>query len=171
MKDQPAYPRFTFSINAEIRPAREEDLVAMEWLGLYSAHREIIRAAYAAQERGEALLLIAVSSDFPVAQVWVDLKRAADRGAALVWAVRTFYPLQGHGIGRRMMETAEREIRRRGFERAELGVEKSNKRALRFYLRLGWRTAGERVEKFEVTGSDGRPQTLALDLSIMSKEL
>lgn len=137
-----ALGRVEAKIEAVIRPCTEDDLPALEWMGLYAPHRRIIRETFQAQERGEALMLLAVSSGFPIGQVWIDFARKGANGAVL-WAVRTFYPLQGAGIGRQMVRKAESLLRERGVRRAELEVEHGNHDALRFYQRLGWRIFAE----------------------------
>jgi ribosomal protein S18 acetylase RimI-like enzyme len=162
--------RFTVSVEVEIRPARAEDLPALEWMGLFSAHREIIRGAFRAQEQGDALLLLAIAGGFPVAQVWIDFARKPHRRIATIWAVRTFFPLQGRGIGRQMMLAAEEAIRARGVRRAELEVERDNGYAERFYRRLGWRSAGEQSARF-VRDGGGNPQSAAMELRTLEKDL
>lgn len=133
--------RIEATITATIRPCTEADLPALEWMGLYAPHRRIIRDTFKAQQRGDALMLLAVARGFPVAQVWIDF--SARGRTAVLWAVRTFFPLQRAGIGARMMRAAEEVARRRGFAQAELEVEKGEEEAIAFYRRLGWRTAGE----------------------------
>lgn len=125
-------------ITADVRRARAGDLPALEWMGLYTRHRDVIERAFAAQERGDGLMLLAVSADFPIAQVWIDFLGGSEPDTAMFWAVRTFFPLQRTGIGRRMMEIAEAELRRRGYRSVELEVEGWNAKALGFYERLGW---------------------------------
>ncbi|QQS47103.1 MAG: GNAT family N-acetyltransferase [Acidobacteriota bacterium] len=56
--------------------------------------------------------------------------------AILVIAVNPEF--QGRGIGRSLMEEAEIDARRRGFERMHLGVNPGNAQAIRFYEGLGW---------------------------------
>lgn len=125
-------------ITAEIRLCRESDLSGLEWMGLYAQHRGVIRQTFEAQQRGDALMLLAVSAEFPIAQIWIDLKRTDCPRTAEFWAIRTFWPLQGRGIGRRMLWAAEKVIRNLGYVRAELEVERTNKGAVRFYQNLGW---------------------------------
>jgi ribosomal protein S18 acetylase RimI-like enzyme len=163
--------RFTVSLEVAIRPARAEDLPALEWMGLFSAHREIIRAAFEAQERGDALLLLAIAGGFPVAQVWIDFARRRERRIATIWAVRTFFPLQGRGIGRQMMLAAEEAIRARGIHRAELEVEHGNDHARRFYGRLGWRAASEQSAPLEVSDGGAGPRSVAMELQTLEKDL
>jgi ribosomal protein S18 acetylase RimI-like enzyme len=162
---------FTVSVEVNLRAAVEDDLSSLEWMGLYTPHRGIIRAAYDAQQAGDALLLVAISGGFPVAQVWIDYARKRHEETAVLWAVRTFFPLQGRGIGRRMMAAAEAEIVAHGIGRAELEVERSNKGALRFYKQCGWRMAGQAVERFAVKSEDGGPEDLELAVWLMEKDL
>jgi hypothetical protein len=93
--DQEVLCRKTISVEIVIRPCVEGDLPALEWMGLYTHHRDIIRQAFEAQQRGDALLLLAIAADFPVGQVWIDFARKREDSIAFLWAVRTIYPLQG----------------------------------------------------------------------------
>ena len=163
--------RFTVSVEVSLRAAVEDDLPALEWMGLYTVHRGIIREAYDAQERGDALLLVAIAGGFPVAQVWIDYARKRRENIAVLWAVRTFFPLQGRGIGRRMMAIAEHEIVEHGLRHAQLEVERGNKGALQFYKRCGWKMSGETSEHFAVKDGEGEVQDLALDVWLMEKHL
>lgn len=130
------------TIRATIRPCREEDLPALEWMGLFTRDRHIIRAMFDSQQRGDGLMLMAIAADFPIAQVWIDFARKQDEGVAVFWAVRTFNPLQRAGIGRQMMDAAERVAADRGFRGAELEVDAGNDAALCFYRNLGWCSVG-----------------------------
>jgi ribosomal protein S18 acetylase RimI-like enzyme len=153
MKGSEQFDEMEVTLRATIRACREEDLPALEWMGLYSRHRTIIREAFEAQERGEGLMLLAVSAGFPIAQVWMSFGGSGRIPSAKLWAVRTFFPLQGAGIGMRMMRAAQRILARRGIERAELEVAPRNRKALDFYRGLGWRVAGREEE--EAAGESG----------------
>jgi ribosomal protein S18 acetylase RimI-like enzyme len=135
--------RIRAEIEADIRPAVAADLPALEWMGLFAHHQRLIRETFESQQQGRSLMLLAISAGFPIAQVWIDFAPEQQADTALLWAVRTFHPLQGAGIGRQMMAAAEAELRRRGLTRAELEVERSNAAALRFYQRAGWRIERE----------------------------
>ncbi|WP_274425726.1 GNAT family N-acetyltransferase [Chelativorans sp. YIM 93263] len=138
----PELGRIEATIRAKIRPCQKEDLPALEWMGLYRPDRHIIRETFEMQQRGEALMLLAVSADFPIAQVWIDFARKRAEQVAVLWAIRTFFPLQGAGIGRQMMHAAERVARHRGFHSAQLKVDADNDRASSFYRNRGWRPIG-----------------------------
>jgi ribosomal protein S18 acetylase RimI-like enzyme len=145
------------------RACREEDLPALEWMGLHADARDLIEGTFAAQEKGRALMLIAAAGGFPVAQAWIDF---AERGAPdcpHLWAVRVFWPLQGAGLGSALMAEAERRAAERGAGQLELGVEPGNDAARRFYRRLGYRPMGMRRPR--------RPSAKDPEQVILRKEL
>lgn len=151
MKTERNFDELEVKVRATIRACREDDLPALEWMGLYSRHRGIIRETFEAQQRGDALMLLGVTAGFPIAQVWISFKRCST--LATLWAVRTFHPLQGAGVGKRMMRAAERAIARRGITRAELEVDDDNQEVLGFYRQLGWQVVRRPEER---SGKSGR---------------
>mgnify|MGYP001245891064 CR=1 FL=1 len=167
----PELGRATLSIAMTIRLCVETDLTALEWMGLYAPHRSVIREAFAAQQRGDGLMLLGIAAGFPVGQVWIDLARKRAEGVAVLWAVRTFHALHGAGIGRHLMSTAERLLRERGIPRAELVVERSNESARSFYERLGWRVVGPVSETFRFVTPDGQAVEERMDAWLMEKAL
>ena len=126
------------TIRAEVRPCREEDLRALEWMGLFGRDRQIIEGAFEQQQRGGGVMLIADAGGFPIAKVWIDFERHPSEEVAVLWAIRTFHPLRRAGIGPQMMAAAEKVLRRRGVRVAELEVDHGNEKACRFYRRLVW---------------------------------
>lgn len=155
-----------------IRACTESDLCKLEWGGLFTSHREILRSAFRRQrERGDVAMLVADRDGLPVGQVWIDFARFAPDGAAYVWAVRVHPDLQGSGIGTLMMLAAEDVSRRRPMARAHLMVERHNERALRFYERLGYTPIGDLVERFEYTTPEGQAVAVDLDEIVMGKRL
>jgi ribosomal protein S18 acetylase RimI-like enzyme len=166
---KPARERFTLRAEIAIRPCERGDLPGLEWYGLFSAHREVFRDAFARQERGEDLMLLAVLNGFPVGQTWIDLARRRAESAGLLWAVRVYPFLQGMGIGTRLLRAAEEALRARDYEWAEIGVEKSNPRARRLYERQGYRIVGELREEFRFTRPDGEAASEALEEWVLRK--
>ena len=55
----------------------------------------------------------------------------------------------GHGVGRSLLEQAERSLRDAGFEAALLWVLEGNARAIRFYERAGWQRSGRKTDTFQ----------------------
>ncbi len=162
---------FRVVVEVGIRPAVAGDLPALEWMGLFARHRPTIDKAFAAQEQGDGLMLLAVAAGFPVGQAWLDFRRARGRQAAILWAVRTFPPLQGAGIGTRLVHRAEVEAGARGLRRAELVVEHGNDPARRFYERLGWRVEAPAHEAVSYLRDDGSEAREPLEGWRMAKDL
>lgn len=154
----------------EFRLCVEDDLPALEWMGLHTREREIIRSTFDAQERGDSLMLLAVAGGFPVGQVWLDFARSGGAKRPLLWAIRVFPPLQGRGIGSALMRRAEALAKARGAEEVELGVECDNEGARRFYERLGYEPAGCANEEVSFM-FEGRPMQMSVDQQLMRKRL
>jgi GNAT superfamily N-acetyltransferase len=127
---------------ARIRRCTAEDLAPLEWFGMFTPHREIIHATWAAQQRGDALMLVLELNRFPVGQVWLNLARARDRGIGLIWALRVLPLLQSLGLGRRLLQAAETELWERGYDWAELGIDRDNPRTQQFYEHAGYMETG-----------------------------
>ena len=163
--------RFSVSLEVTIRRAGEADLRQLEWFGAFTHHRQIIRDAFEAQGRGEAVMLLADVRGFPVGQAWLELAPKPDSATPAVWAVRVIEPLQGLGIGERLMAAVEAAALALGQAELELAVEKHNPRARRFYERLGWRVRRERREAYGYVPPDGAPAAHALDEWVLGKRL
>jgi ribosomal protein S18 acetylase RimI-like enzyme len=79
--------------------------------------------------------------------------------------------LQNRGIGARLMAAAEQPLREQGYTGVELGVEKDNPGARRFYERLGYRLAGVAHGEYQYTTPGGAAATMPIDEWILRKEL
>jgi ribosomal protein S18 acetylase RimI-like enzyme len=163
--------RVVLPLEVTIRECARDDLPGLEWWGMFSHHREIIEDAFARQERGENLMLIAFANGSPVGQAWIELAVRADEGAGLLWAVRVHPVLQGLGLGARLLEAAERALRERGFAWAEIGVEKDNPRARALYERVGYRLHRELREEYGYTPPGGQPVRHVIDQWMLRKDL
>jgi ribosomal protein S18 acetylase RimI-like enzyme len=116
-------------------------------------------------------MLVADARDFPIGQAWLDLVRSRHDRTGVVWAVRVFPAFQRMGIGACLMKAAESVLRAEGFERAQLGVERSNPRAARFYERLGYTVTGQVIEEHRYTTPDGDEVVRKVDQWVMRKDL
>lgn len=162
---------FTMPVRIMIRPCVEADLPNLEWFGMFTEHREIIRQAFGRQAAGETAMLVAEANGFPIGQVWIDYARKPEEGCALLWAMRVMPPFQRTGIGARLVGAAERDIRRRAVRWAEVGVERHNAEARRFYERLGYRLIGTMSDSYSYTTPDGVRMTVPLDEWVFRKEV
>ena len=153
-------------VEITFRLAREDDLPALEWMGLFTRHREIIARTYRTQQRGDAAMLLGIGGDFPLGQAWIDFQSEHPR----VWALRVFPPLQGAGLGTRLMKEAENHAASRGAEAVEVGVEHHNPRARALYQRLGYRPVGEEVEQVRYE-FEGEQAEMTVEQVILRKEV
>lgn len=149
-----------------IRLGIASDIRKLEWNGAFTTHRAIIEQAFAAQAAGEGLVLIADLDAFPVGQLWV---RFAGACVPRFWALRVMPVHQGAGLGSRLLDYGEAELARRGFETWEIGAEKSNLAALRFYRSRGYAIAYEQIETYSYAAPSGEPREGRADQWICRK--
>jgi GNAT superfamily N-acetyltransferase len=163
--------RFTAEIAIVVRACEERDLAALEWHGAFTTHRSFMHEQFERQQRGESVMLVADHDGFPLGQIWIDLVQRAAESTAVLWALRVLEPVQSAGIGRRLLAAAERVAHDAGFEVAEIGVERDNPRARRWYERSGYAcTRGEVTEQTYVA-PDGTSSRHVFDQTILQKAL
>jgi GNAT superfamily N-acetyltransferase len=162
--------RFQITLPVEIRRCAESDLPLLEWFGMFTPHREIIRATFDRQGRGEELMLVADVNGFPAGQIWIDLAKKKERLTGILWAVRVFPIFQGHRLGVRLVRAAESALRRRGFTAAELGVETDSDTG-GFYERLGYRPVGTLTEECCYSTPSGEEIRVHIDQIVYRKSL
>lgn len=165
------FHRYILHLDVVVRTTHEEDLALLEWFGMFTPHRELIREAFERQERGEVVMLVAEVNGFPAGQAWVDLERSADVSAGYIWAMRVLPMLQRKGVGTRLLEAVEEAIAARGLRQAEIGVEKDNTGALRLYERAGYRVVNELHETYEFLTPEGALVRVPVDQWILRKVL
>jgi ribosomal protein S18 acetylase RimI-like enzyme len=163
--------RHPLDLEVVIRSSREEDLPLLEWFGMFTSHRQLIRDAFERQQQGEVVMLLAELDGFPAGQAWVDFTRHAATSAGRIWALRVMPPLHGRGIGTRLLAAAETMIRARGLAAAEIGVEKDNPGARRLYERVGYRIARDEYLEYDYTTPDGARECVPVDQWILRKAL
>jgi GNAT superfamily N-acetyltransferase len=169
--DNAAADHSTASSEIIIRRANPHDLPLLEWFGSFRHHRSIIRETYDLQCNGQAIMFLAAVGAFPVGQAWLDLRHRPRAIGPKVWAVRVIQPMQAAGIGARLMRCVERVAGSLGQSQLELGVEKYNRNARRFYEHLDWKIARELKESYDYTTPDGVAVTQTIDEWIMVKRL
>lgn len=154
-----------------LRACEESDLAALEWFGMFTPHRSMLRDAWRRHCAGKNLCYVVDYAGFPIAQAWVDLERPREPNTAMLWAVRVFPLFQGQGVGRFMLQEIERDVASRGVAGLWLGVEKHNTRARAFYARLGYREAGELCERERYQLPSGQWVEQTFDQYVMHKAL
>lgn len=136
--------RFDLSpTQGEIRPARETDLLDLEWHGGADL-RGFYREAWDNHNAGAITMLVADFNDFPI-------------GLALIyWRGKTNHPhipdlqslrvmplFRGMGIGSFLLREVEEQVRASGHEQVSLSVGVDNPRARTLYERQEYCSLGE----------------------------
>ncbi len=144
-----------------IRNARAVDLPALEWEGEYAHFRRVYADAFERSQTGRAVIWVA---DFPtigiIGQAFVqlicdrpELADGATRG--YIYAVRVRPEYRSRGVGTRLLNSAEADLRSRGYARVTLNVTRENERAKILYLRLGYIVVAPEPGKWSFPDQNG----------------
>jgi len=122
-----------------------EDLPSLEWDGEFTHFRRLYRETFRSTSLGRALMWVA---DLPftgiIGQVFVQLtsgRRELADGTlrAYFYGFRVKMPYRNLGVGSRLLETVEKDLKHRKYRWVTLNVARENPDACRFYERHGYR--------------------------------
>jgi ribosomal protein S18 acetylase RimI-like enzyme len=145
-----------------IRTIESEDLSDLEWDGEYTHFRRMFADAYKSQKQGHSVLW---AGELPgigiIGQAFVQLissrlELADGHMRAYIYSVRVRLPYRNSGVGKKIMDTAEEDLRQRGFSYVTLNVSKENLDAQRFYERLGYNTIAEEAGNWSYLDHRGK---------------
>lgn len=128
-----------------IRQALAKDLPGLEWDGEFKHFRRVYADAYRRSQQGLSLMWVAVLEPVGiVGQVFIQLvcdrvELADGRQRAYLYSFRVRPPYRSAGLGGRIMDVVEDDLRRRNFQYITLNVAKDNPRAEQLYARRGYR--------------------------------
>jgi ribosomal protein S18 acetylase RimI-like enzyme len=157
-----------------IRPARAEDLPALEWEGEYQRFRLVYRRAFADSLRGRRVLLVAEVEGKVVGQIFLQVDSAlagGDGRSAYLYALRVRPEFRNRGIGTELVREAEAILRQRGFTRALISVARDNDAARRLYERLGYEIFGEDPGNWSFFDEQGQEQQVHEPAFLLDKML
>jgi ribosomal protein S18 acetylase RimI-like enzyme len=159
-----------------IRPLAAADLPQLEWDGVYTHQRPVFERTFAEVARGTRLMLVAVSGENVIGQVFVQLRssepefaEASKRG--YLYSLRVRPEWRGHGIGSQLVAAAEAELVARGYHEAAISTAKDNVGARRLYERLGYRVFKEDPGEWWFTDVNGVLQHVEEPCWVMEKAL
>lgn len=160
-----------------IRPLLNTDLPALEWDGEYLHFRNVFADVYKKVEKGTVKAWVAVSQDGRmIGQVFLQLsserRELADgwnRGYLYSLRVRPFR--QNQGVGSRLMDVVEDDLRKIGFTRVTLNVARDNQGAIRLYSRLGYQIVAEEPGVWSYPDHEGVWRTVTEPSWRMEKRL
>jgi ribosomal protein S18 acetylase RimI-like enzyme len=163
------------ALAVRIRQARPEDLPALEWGGEYRRFRRVYRQALAEARAGRRLILLAEVGGAVVGQVLAQLSPPDAGGAASpsahLHALRVMPDYRNQGLGTRLLDQAEAELRRRGYRRVSIAAGINNAAARRLYERLGYAVVRSDPGEWSYVDEQGRTRVEAEPAYIMQKEL
>ncbi len=134
----------TWLSQVNIRNVTEADLPALEWEGEFKHFRQVYANAYKRSQRGLSVLwVLELPGKGIIGQVFVQLtcdrQELADGiERAYFYAFRVRPEYRSTGLGSLLLETLEKDLFWRGFQRVTLNVAKENTRAQEFYERHGY---------------------------------
>lgn len=127
-----------------IRRARETDLQALEWDGVYSHFRVVYRNTFERAMMGQAVLWVAeCDGEGIIGQVFIQLEcdrpeLANGKTLAYMFSFRIKPEYRGQGLGSRILEIIETDLQKRGFQYLTLNVAKENTQAISLYEKHGY---------------------------------
>jgi ribosomal protein S18 acetylase RimI-like enzyme len=148
----------------------DADIPNIAWSGgplhIKSVIRELGRVRVT---RDAEYLAVRTADGQPIAIGAIDY--GIDPAAGFLNQLSTHESLRGLGIGRLLIEEAERRIMRRGLQWARLAVEKTNQRAESLYRRLGYHRYSAGIQSWPELGSDGREFIYRTEVFLLEKQL
>lgn len=134
----------SFIDQVQIRTVTNQDLPDLEWDGEYTHFRRLYAQSFHRAQEGHAVLWIANLPDIKVVgQLFVQLdshrnELADGHQRAYIYGFRVRPRYRGMGIGTMLIQTAEIDLKERGFLWVSLNVGRDNPRAQKLYERLGY---------------------------------
>lgn len=163
-------------LDVVIRRATADDIRKLEWGGEFWRLRGHFENAYAEQQAGRRLLLVADLKGYPVGRLFLQIARGnplfADGSTrAYLYALHVMEPLRGSGIGTALVDAAEALLRDLGFQWVTIAVEKTNEGALRLYRRLGYEVFRDDPGRWSYTDPAGETHHVEEPTWVMRKRL
>jgi ribosomal protein S18 acetylase RimI-like enzyme len=136
--------KLSLSVEISLRLARRSDLPKLEWYGQYSHFRAVYRRTFQEMQQGNRLMIIADCQDFPIGQVFVQLRsqerHIAQEGLrAYLYSLRVMEMFRGLGIGSRLIHEAEAIVTSMNYTWVTIAAAKTNSKARKLYERMGYR--------------------------------
>lgn len=167
-----------FSINLDIqfRMARQDDLPKLEWYGQYTHFRALYRRAYNDQLSGKRVMLIADCADFPIGQLFINLKddstfAKSSHQRAYFYSLRVMEMFRGKQIGSQLLELAESIAVEKGYRWAAIAAAKDNPLARQLYERNGYQIFMEDNGKWSYEDHKGRVHHVHEPCWVLEKQI
>ncbi len=160
-----------------IRIVTHQDLPDLEWDGEYTHFRRLYAQAFLRAQDGHAVLWIADLPDINViGQLFVQLDSHRNELAdgydrAYIYGFRVRPTFRDQGIGTLLIQTAESDLKERGFHWISLNVGRDNPRARQLYERLGYHVVAAEPGFWSYLDDHGRLREVHEPAWRMEKEI
>lgn len=160
-----------------IRHLEQKDLKELEWEGEFTHFRRLYSESYKRMQKGDTIMWVAeLPGEGIIGQVFIqldcarpELANGADR--AYLYSLRIRPAFRNLGLGTRVIQTVEDDLRQRGYQYITLNVAKDNPRARRLYERLGYKVIGHEPGVWSYIDHEGSWQHVHEPAWRMLKEL
>jgi ribosomal protein S18 acetylase RimI-like enzyme len=164
------------ALELRIREATEDDLSAMEWEGEFIRFRRIYHDAMKEAKKGRRVILVAEVAEALVGQIFVNLHSTwrnifFGQRTGYLHSFRVKPEFRNQGVGRRLIQKAESELKARGYRRAVISVAKTNHAALRLYRALGYEVFREDPGRWSFLDHENQVQHITEPAYILRKTL
>ncbi len=145
----------------DIRVLEERDLPALEWDGEYAHFRRMFAESFHRQQRGFSVLWVAeLPGTGIIGQVFIQLicdRRELADGLyrAYLYSFRVKPAYRSAGLGAKMLEKVEADLKKRHFHSLTLNVAKINLRARQMYERHGFHTIAHEPGRWSYIDPEG----------------
>lgn len=167
----------TWVDETRIRLIQESDLPGLEWEGEYTHYRRVYSDAYRRFVQGLGLMWVA---EWPpvglVGQVFIQLEcdrpelcNGIDR--AYLYAFRIRPAFRSNGLGSKMMDVVENDLRLRAFQWITLNVARENTQAQQLYYRRGYRIVAPEPGRWTYVDDQGHIREVVEPAWRMEKRL
>ena len=160
-----------------IRQANKDDLPDLEWKGEYTHFRRLYADTYSMVLQAKAIIWIAEeNSSGLIGQCFVSLMGNRPELAdgvirAYIYGFRIKPYFRNQGIGTKMMQIVEKDLKLHGFRQVTLNVGQENHAAKRFYNRLGYAIVGADPGQWSYIDDKGKRQDVHEPAWRMIKDL
>ena len=152
-----------------IRTATIYDLDSLSW-SMVDLKSDYYKAKWQQKLDGKLDIYVAVINDFPIAYIWLDWTKLADKNIGEISSFEVLHVFRGQGIGTTMIREMENILREKGLKISQNGFDKSNIRAGKLYEKLGYKIVGE-SSYLKPQMVDGKLQNITQETWVMHKEL
>jgi len=159
------------------RHLREEDLTALEWGGRFKHFRRVYGNAYKRMKMGKAIHWVIELPGFGIiGQVFIQLEcdrpeLANGKNRAYFFSFRILPQYRGLGIGSKLLDIIEKDLRKRGIEYITCNVAKENFDAQRLYMRHGYQIIAHEPGIWSYEDENGKWQNIKESAWLMEKKL